>query len=205
MKKKSFTILNRITPTNLLFQLDSAHGRKIILTGLIILTLIFDLLIWNYGQMITQKKYIPSLVVQSKSLLERTILSLVGNRPIKKMAPYLAHKEKKVAVFMVSVAKQESDWGKHAPVLNGQDCYNYWGYRGKSATITHDGYSCFKTPQEAVDIVSQRFSYLIHHSNLDTPQKMIVWKCGWSCANQNSLGVHQWINNVNFYYHKFYE
>jgi len=205
MKNKLTTIFSRLIQNYSITKLDSHYGRKIILTGLIILALTFDLLTWNYGQKITRESYNFKPHIQQKTLLEKTILSLVGNRPIKKMVPYLAHKEKKVAVFMVSVAKQESDWGKHAPVLNGHDCYNYWGYRGKSATITHDGYSCFKTPQEAVDIVSQRFSYLIHHSNLDTPQKMIVWKCGWSCANQNSLGVHQWINNVNFYYHKFYE
>ncbi len=206
MKKKWLTILKHILSTNPLTKLDSPYGRQLILIGLIILALTFDLLSWNYGQKIVQESYnfkTPSTI--QKTPLEKTLLSLVGNRPIKKMVPYLAHKEKKVAVFMVSVAKQESDWGKHAPVLNGQDCYNYWGYRGKSASTTPSGYTCFKTPREAVDVVSQRFSYLIHYSSLDTPKKMVVWKCGWNCNNQNPASVNRWINNVNFYYQKFYE
>lgn len=202
MKKKYFSNLFQ---TDFLARLDSHYGRKIILSALIILAFSFDLLIWNYGKIISREATSFKPKNYQENPLEKNILSLTSKYPIKKMAPYISQKRKKVAAFMVGVAKQESDWGKRAPVLNGQDCFNYWGYRGKSPLMTHDGYTCFKNPQQAVDIVSARFSHLIYQSNLDTPKKMIVWKCGWNCASHDAKNVSNWINNVAFYYNKFYE
>ena len=37
---------------------------------------------------------------------------------------------------------------------------------------------------------------------IDTPQKMVVWKCGSSCAGHDPAGVSKWISDVSIYYNK---
>ena len=130
---------------------------------------------------------------------------MISKTPMEKMIPYIAQKDKMTAAFVVSVAKKESNWGKHSPIVNGRDCYNYWGYRGGGENITWDGYTCFKNPRQAVNVVSQRFDSLIKKSNFDTPAKMVVWKCGYDCSWDNPIAVQKWVSDVDFYFQKFYE
>ena len=135
--------------------------------------------------------------------MEEEIRLMVKDYPIEKMAPYIAQKDRKTAAFMIGIAKKESDWGKRVPILDGRDCYNYWGYRGQGK-LTQDGYSCFKNPRQAVNIIARRINELIKDSDLDTPEKMKVWKCGWNCENHNPDSVAKWISDVDYYFKKFY-
>lgn len=140
-----------------------------------------------------------SIIMQSK------IEAYVHGYPIVDMAPYIAKQDRKTAAFLLGIAKKESNWGVHYPKLDGRDCYNYWGFRGDEGEITWDGYSCFSSPEEAVRTVGSRIHYLIYDAKLDTARKMVVWKCGQSCAAQNPVGVSKWIRDVNMYFQKFYE
>jgi len=124
---------------------------------------------------------------------------------MEKMAPYISAKEKRTAAFLIGIAKKESNWGKYSPKLNGKDCYNYWGYRGSGENVTPSGYTCFDSPRQAVNVVGQRISDLINDSDLSTPEEMIVWKCGWSCAEHSDESVDKWIADVGIYYDKVYQ
>jgi hypothetical protein len=173
----------------------------LILTAII---LFYGICAMAYGQKV-EKEIQDFKVPDSKNVaLERKIFSLTEGYPIEKMIPLMSQKEKMVAAFMVSVAKKESDWGNHIPLLNGKNCYNYWGYRGQSDFMTSDGYTCFKNSRQAVNTVSRRFSELINESDLNTPQKMVVWKCGWDCAGDSQENVSKWISDVDYYFKKFY-
>jgi len=125
------------------------------------------------------------------------MLTLVCGYPIEAMVDRLAEKSAKVSAFVVAIAKKESDWGKHVPTKDGRDCFNYWGYRG-TYNQTDSGYSCFDNPQQAVDVVSDRIASLIE-KKIDTPEKMVVWKCGSSCAGHDPAGVAKWIADVRNY------
>jgi len=125
------------------------------------------------------------------------MLTLVGGYPIEAMVDRLSEKSAKVSSFVVAIAKKESDWGKHVPTKNGRDCFNYWGYKG-SYNLTDSGYSCFDNLEQAVDVVSGRIAELID-KKVDTPEKMVVWKCGSSCAGHDPAGVAKWIADVRMY------
>ena len=142
-------------------------------------------------------------IEKAQARLEQEIRGMVHGYPIEEMAFYISKRNRATAIFMISIAKKESAWGRHAPKLNGKNCYNYWGYRGQGRLMTHDGYTCFKTPEEAVITVSNRFDYLINIEKLNTPKKMIVWKCGWSCAGHSQESVRKWIQDINLYFQKF--
>ncbi|MEA2007071.1 MAG: hypothetical protein U9O20_02835 [Patescibacteria group bacterium] len=133
--------------------------------------------------------------------LEKEILGMVEGYPIEQMVPFIVEKDQIVAAFIVSIAKKESNWGKKAPVYQGKDCYNYWGYRGPNR-VGSGGHSCFNNPKEAVDIISKRIETLVFKNGLNTPEKMIVWKCGSSCTTHNKYGVRKWISDVNLYFDK---
>jgi hypothetical protein len=141
---------------------------------------------------------------QTKIQLEEKIQTMTKGYPIEKMTPYIIEKDNQVAAFLVSIAKKESNWGKRVPVLNGEDCFNYWGYRG-GGTTTKGGYTCFESREEAIDIVGGRISELINKSNLQTPRDMIIWKCGSSCAGHSDFGVRKWISDVAYYFEKVYD
>ncbi len=119
------------------------------------------------------------------------------------MSPYIAKQNKKTAAFLVAIAKKESNWGKFAPQKNGRDCYNYWGYRGKE-NPTISGFSCFDSPEQAVEIVGSRLTKLIEQEKIDTPREMIVWKCGSNCEAHKAYSVNKWIRDVDFYFNKIY-
>ena len=147
--------------------------------------------------------YFKSMNQEKPSPLEIEIKEMVAGYPIEDMAPYIAKQDKDVAAFLVSIAKKESNWGKRVPVLNGQDCYNYWGYRGKRERMGTGGHTCFDSREDAVNTVAKRLDTLVSEKNLDTPAELIVWKCGNSCAGHSEGSVKKWISDVGFYFQKF--
>jgi hypothetical protein len=141
------------------------------------------------------------IVNKESSKFEDEIKDIIKDYPIEEMAPYIAKYDKRVAALIVGIAKKESNWGLHAPSKNGKTCYNYWGYKGAGSQGVSLGYGCFGSPDEAVDAIGGRISELVD-KNIDTPAKMVVWKCGSSCAGHDPLGVKKWISDVNLYYAK---
>ncbi|MFA6383457.1 MAG: hypothetical protein WCX17_03465 [Parcubacteria group bacterium] len=132
--------------------------------------------------------------------LEKQIVDMVKGYPIEKMAPLIAKQDRVVAAFLVGIARQESSWGVHVPVYKGQECWNYWGWRGKNAVGT-GGHTCFATPEEAVETVAKRIKFLVSNQKLNTPEKMIVWKCG-DCSWDNQRDMQRWISSVSTYFKK---
>lgn len=135
--------------------------------------------------------------------MEKAIREMVKGHPIEKMIPYIVKKDRVVAAFIVGIAKQESDWGIHAPVdKDGNDCHNYWGYRGKNPVGT-GGHTCFSSPEDAVNTVAKRLEFLVSKEKVNTPGKMVVvWKCGYDCSWDNPANVKRWISAVDMYFGK---
>jgi flagellum-specific peptidoglycan hydrolase FlgJ len=129
---------------------------------------------------------------------ERAYQSLVSGHPIEAMVSFIAECDQETASFLIAIAKKESNWGIHSPKKDGRDCYNYWGYKG-SYNQTKSGYSCFDSPEQAIEVVGGRIKKLIGQK-IDTPGKMVVWKCGSSCAGHGSGDVQKWISDVSKYY-----
>ena len=67
------------------------------------------------------------------------------------------------------------------------------------------GHTCFNSRQDAVDTVAKRLERLIHSEQLNTPEKLVVWKCGFSCQGHSRESVRKWIADVDMYYSKFLE
>lgn len=134
--------------------------------------------------------------------LENKIKEATEGYPIEIMTRYIAKQDEQVAAYLVAIAKKESNWGKRTPKLNGQECYNLWGFREKRDRMGSGGHTCFNNPQDAVESVSKRIKDLIE-KDYNTPQKMVVWKCGYSCDAHTSESVSKWIDDVEFYYNKF--
>ncbi|HMN19166.1 MAG TPA: hypothetical protein PKA31_01035 [Candidatus Moranbacteria bacterium] len=131
--------------------------------------------------------------------MEAELYRMVGDAPIKEMVPYIARKDRKVAAFIVGIAKKESNWGSASPQKDGQDCYNYWGYKGEGARGSAMGYSCFASAQEGVEVVSKRIADLVSKDR-NTPSRMVVWKCGSSCSGHDPAAVQKWISDVDIYF-----
>ncbi len=153
------------------------------------------------------KKYDPNddLFLQFFSEAEKEqyseqIQDLVKGYPIEDMLPYILEKDRIVAAFLVGIGKKESNWGKRVPVLDGQDCFNYWGYRGIRRLMGTGGHTCFNSRKDAVDTVALRIESLIYSSKIDTPAKMIIWKCGYSCDGHSRESVRKWIADVDMYF-----
>ena len=138
--------------------------------------------------------------VSGQLTLERKINKMVSGFPIENMTPFIAKKDPLVAAFLIGIAKKESNWGKRVPVLNGNDCYNYWGYRGIREKMGTDGHTCFDNPKDAVNVISKRLSYFIKEKNWDTPEKMKIWKCGYDCEGQDQESVDKWVDDVDLYF-----
>lgn len=136
----------------------------------------------------------------SQAQLEKEIRTMVKGYPIEKMAPLIAQQDRTVAAFLVGIARQESSWGVHVPTYQGQDCYNYWGYRGKNPIGT-GGHTCFASPEDAVNTVAKRLEFLVKSQQRNTPEKMILWKCG-DCSWDNQRDMQRWISSVSTYFHK---
>lgn len=135
--------------------------------------------------------------------LSLELLGLLSGYPIADMIPAMVKQDRSVAAFLVGIAKKESDWGKHVPRVSGKDCYNYWGYKGKGGRgSVAGGYACFASPEEAVTTVGGKINYYVYTKNMNTPAKMITWKCGSSCAGHDPKSVSGWIGSVDTYYRK---
>ncbi|MFA6183863.1 MAG: hypothetical protein WC682_02045 [Parcubacteria group bacterium] len=137
---------------------------------------------------------------EEMSYLEGEIRNITKDHPIEEMAPFIAKYDKKIAALIVGIAKKESSWGLHSPWKNGQTCYNYWGYKGMGSKGVAMGYGCFGSAEEAVGAIGGRISELVEQ-NIDTPAKMVVWKCGRSCAaTGGQAAANKWVADVNVYY-----
>ena len=159
--------------------------------------------VYNFGEFDNKVFFkSPNLKNNDKSKeLENRINTLVGDYPIKEMSPYIEEYNSTVAGLIVGIAKKESNWGKHAPFKNGKICYNYWGYKGAGSRGSALGYGCFAIPEEAIQTIGNRIQELVEQG-LITPAKMIVWKCGRSCAGHSDYSVKKWISDVDLYYNK---
>jgi hypothetical protein len=144
---------------------------------------------------------------ENEQALEKEITKMVKGYPIEKMVPLIAKKDRTVAAFLVAIARKESGWGVHVPVLNGQDCYNYWGYRGKRKLMGTGGHTCFNSPKDAVDTVAKRIKTLVEEYGNTTPAKMVEpWKCGYDCeATGGRAAANKWISDVTMYFNKLNE
>jgi hypothetical protein len=138
--------------------------------------------------------------VSKKENKGRAVYAMVSGHPIEEMIPYIEKRDKEVASFLVAIAKKESDWGIYSPKKAGKDCFNYWGFKG-AYNLTESGYSCFDSPEQAVRIVGDRIEKLLK-DKIDTPGRMVVWKCGSTCAGHDPAGVAKWISDVALYYGK---
>ena len=122
------------------------------------------------------------------------IYAIVGEAPIKEMVPFISKRNEKVAAFLVGIAKKESSFGEHSPSLDGQDCHNYWGYKGSASSGSVKGYACFGSAEEAIETVGNRIEALVGEDH-NTPARMVnTWKCGKSCAGDP--GAPGWVSTV---------
>lgn len=145
---------------------------------------------------------VPTMVPPDNDL-EATISTMVSGYPIAVMAPAIASYDRAVAALIVGIAKKESDWGKHVPLTpSGEDCFNYWGYKGAGTRGTAMGHGCFGSPEEAVIAVGNRLTELVAIRQGSDPSSMIIWKCGSSCATHSKESVRKWISDVDIYYQK---
>lgn len=137
---------------------------------------------------------------QEQEKIKAEVGDILAGTPMESMIEPISKQEKTTAAFLVGIALKESGLGRHAPSKNGRDCYNYWGYKGR-INPTSGGYSCFETPQQAVEVVGNRINHFVEQGR-DTPQKMLVWKCGASCATHSPSGVQKWVSDVSIYFNK---
>ncbi len=131
---------------------------------------------------------------------EKRAQEMVEGYPIEKMLPEIFKQDRVVAAFMIAMAKQESQWGKRVPVLNGEDCLNYWGFRSKRERMGSGGHTCFDSIEDAVTTVGRRINELVYEYDRKTAARLIVWKCGYSCAGHNQSNVASWKRTVQMYY-----
>lgn len=144
--------------------------------------------------------------IKSKQALESEIKKMVKGYPMEKMASSIAEQDRTVAAFIVAIGKKESAWGKRVPVLDGKDCYNYWGYRGKRELMGTGGHTCFDSPEDAVATVAKRIEALVEDYGRDTPEEMVVWKCGSNCAvTGGQTAANKWISDVTMYFDELVE
>lgn len=183
-------------------RIKKSPWRKFLISAVIVL--LFFVYVFYYLEQTSVEVSVPEgLTIENveKIALEKDIREMVSGYPIEKMVPYIIEKEPRVAAFLISIAKKESNWGKRVPRYEGQDCFNYWGYRGPNR-IGSGRHSCFSSREEAVNIVGKRIATLVNKENLDTPSEMIIWKCGSTCSGHSSFGVKKWISDVGYYYKK---
>ncbi|MEK7181745.1 MAG: hypothetical protein AAB519_00285 [Patescibacteria group bacterium] len=136
---------------------------------------------------------------------QENVRTMVKDYPIEEMLPYIFEQDRVVAAFLIGIAKKESNWGKRVPVLDGQDCFNYWGYRGQRRMMGSGGHTCFNSRKDAVETVAKRLDKLVNSEQLNTPEKLVVWKCGFSCAGHSRESVKKWISDVDMYYEQLKE
>ena len=141
-------------------------------------------------------------VIERNIELENKIRKQTQGYPIESMTRIIAKQDEIVAAFLVAIAKKESNWGKRTPKLNGEECNNLWGFRQKREKMGSGGHTCFDNERDAVVSVAGRIKELIDNG-VDTPEEMVVWKCGYSCDAHSNESVAKWVADVNYYYSKF--
>ena len=133
--------------------------------------------------------------------LKKELETILEDTPMEKMIDPISKQEKTVAAFLVGIAFKESKFGVYSPTdHNGNHCFNYWGFKGKT-NPQKSGYSCFSSPEEAVEKVGKRLEKLVLKNKLNTPAKMTVWKCGSSCATHTPGSVSKWISDVSVHFY----
>lgn len=132
---------------------------------------------------------------------QQELLKILGGTPMEKMIDPILEQDKTVAAFLVGIAFKESKFGVYSPKKNGNDCFNYWGFKGKT-NPNKSGYSCFSSPNEAVEKVGARLEKLSIDAGRTRPSQMTVWKCGSSCATHSPQSVQKWIADVAIFYDK---
>ena len=136
-----------------------------------------------------------------KSLFEAELYSIVSGYPIEAMVPVIAEYDRDIAGLIVGIAKKESNWGKRVPRTDeGDDCFNYWGYKGAGVRGTAMGHGCFGDPAEAVHTIGNRLQELVALRKTSEPANMTIWKCGSSCATHSPESVRKWIADVDLYF-----
>ena len=139
-----------------------------------------------------------------REIREKVIALAEAEYPIVAMAESISRYDDPIAGLIVGIAKKESNWGKRTPKLRGEECFNYWGYRGPgSRGMTEDGYGCFEKPSDAVETIGNRLVELSELRSTTEPANMVVWKCGSSCASHSPESVRKWISDVDIYYRQF--
>lgn len=166
---------------------------------LIIYSLLFSAFVFSIGQKIQKEKYVQRKI-NPPTQFELKTKQMVAGHPIEKMIPFIAKQNKEVASYLIAIAKKESNWGTYHPEKDGKECFNYWGYRGKY-NKTDSGYSCFKNTRQAVAVVSERIQELLDQ-DIETPEEMVIWKCGRECHKHDPYSVKKWISDVDLYYQK---
>lgn len=142
--------------------------------------------------------------VENRGIQEKVVSLTSDGYPLSAMAGSIATYDPHIAGLIVGIAKKESDWGKRTPKLHGEECFNYWGYRGYgSRGMTEDGYGCFAEPADAVHTIGNRLIELSSTRGTTDPERMVVWKCGSSCATHSPESVRKWISDVELYYQQF--
>lgn len=127
--------------------------------------------------------------------------AIVRGFPIETMVQTIAEYDRDIAGLIVGIGKKESNWGKRTPKLSGEECFNFWGYRGSGDRgLTADGYGCWTVPERAVRAIGDRLTNLRDLRASADPARMVVWKCGRSCASHSPESVAKWIADVNLYY-----
>ncbi len=141
---------------------------------------------------------------ENREIQEKVISLTSDGYPLSAMAASIATYDSRIAGLIVGIAKKESDWGKRTPKLHGEECFNYWGYRGYgNRGVTKDGYGCFVEPADAVHAIGNRLIELSSIRGTTDPERMVVWKCGSSCATHSPESVRKWISDVELYYRQF--
>lgn len=154
-----------------------------------------------------KKEDVPVVVVpkeiSSNNDLNQAIKELSAGYPLEAMAPAIARYDKEIAGLIVGIAKKESNWGKRVPLdTHGEDCFNYWGYKGAGSRGVAMGHGCFGSREEAVEAVGNRLVELVKIKQTSEPKNLTIWKCGSSCATHSPVSVLKWVSDVDLYYQK---
>ncbi len=179
---------------------EVGYVKNLLLVFLYITVVLLGVVILEFDRKMQKEINFSYIQVKNPPAYERKIKKMVKNRPLAVMIPYISKRDERTAGFLVAIAKKESDWGKYSPKKGKKECYNYWGFRG-AYNQTSSGYSCFDSPEQAVEVVGDRIRELTNEG-INTPEKMVVWKCGQGCSEDDSQRVQKWINDVEFYYRK---
>jgi len=132
--------------------------------------------------------------------LREQLEEILDGTPMEDMIDSISKQDRTVAAFLVGIAFKESKFGVYSPKINGVDCNNYWGFKGKT-NPTFGGYSCFSSPEQAVEIVGERLQRFVSKNGYNTPAMMTVWKCGSSCATHTPESVAKWISDVSIHFY----